>query len=221
MEDSPSKEASIARTPEEFALSRVREIDVSGILFYVTTTDCLERIFKHGIVSENRAKKTGMPYEMRWKDHSNPDYVYIGINKVDKRAKFGDLEKFAIQISHPKDAERIVVLILDDKLGENSEKSEWESERLVRDRISPQYIIGIAVGGSMEPAIYDYLPQRETITSLTSDKLLIDGLKDSVLQIMEDSFGNNTESFLPIYGFKGNLLWPAEMNYKGIAHFAS
>lgn len=211
MEDSPSKEASRSKTPEESALSRVCEIDAPGTLFYVTTVDHLTGILRHGIVSLNLAKKLGISYQMRWKGHSNPDLVYMGVNKADEREDWNNLEKFTIQISHPNDARGIAVLILDDKTRQNSEKSDWNAERLIRDRIPQQHIIGIAIGGSMEPAIYDYLPQRKTITSLTKDHRLIGDLRSKALQTMNREFGGSPEKYVPIYDLKGNILWPKKV----------
>lgn len=204
----------VEKSPEVLAKAKIKEINVPGTFAYVTTTDLLPRILKDGIISASFAKKAKRPYEMRWEKQSDPSRVYVAeLKGKPGPEEFDSLEKLAIAIGHPEDATSIVVIILKPELGKKIIGSNYDAE-IIRYRISPDYFEGIAVGGSWEPASYDYLPQRETITSLTKDRHLIRRLRDQVVEQMQQAFSGQPDRFLPVYDLNGKVLWPPRKTLK-------
>lgn len=198
----------VEKSPEESVKSKVREINAPGTLAYVTTIDQLPQILRDGIISASFAKRAKRPYEMRWKGPSDPNRVYVAeLKQKPGPEEFDNLEKLAIAIGHPEDASRTVVIILKPELRKKIIGSNYDAE-LIRYRISPDYFDGIAVGGSMEPAIYDYLPQRETITSLTKNRHMVKDLKNKVVRQMQNAFSGQPDKFFPVYDLNGKVLWP-------------
>ncbi len=191
---------------EKTALGKVQEIDHPGTLVHVMSLDRLDNIFQNGIQSEKFSNRIGKKVKRRWRE-SDPSKVYVGKIGEGRKDWFGNLEAIANTMSDPQDTNQVAVLILDPKVEKKGSISNTPGERVIRYRISPKYIVGIAVGGSME-AFMDYFPERKRIKSFTADKPLVNKLKDRTLAVMKGIFKGEPEKFLPIYDLKGKVLWP-------------
>lgn len=194
---------------EKIARGKVVDINAPGTLIYITQVENLSPILEEGVLSQAEArkkKKTG--YSMRWKGHSDPKFVYVGKIRAGGEQEFKNVQDFAIHILHPNEADQTAVLILDPSVEDNSETTEWESERLVLGRIPPDKVVGIAVGGTRRPFMMDYVPQRESIVDLHSDGKLVRQLLGFARQDVRRISRKNPDRAVPIYDMTGKLLWP-------------
>lgn len=197
---------------EESARAKIREIDAPGTLIHITTVDRLSTILSEGLVSQNFALKTGKSARMRWPhyDDADPNKVFVG-----KLLDSGDLYRSALHISHPQETDQIATVILKPELTERKLiiPTNAPITFLVKNRISPSFFEGIAIGGSDEAIskgnYHDYVPQvnKEDITDLGNPEI-INALRRRCLQVMKEVFGEDDQRYLPLYDMKGNVLWP-------------
>lgn len=214
-----------ARSPETL-LEEMTLQDVASpeAISHGISIDKLERALKEGLLSRGFAKKVGLSIE---EDYGPVEPYYVHMGGGNKPAYYGDYSP-ALLAKHwaRSNPEDICSIVLNPRIAIDTFMPPYESTREMGKflRANPRLFVGIVVSGQSDKNKQYEVPsypesKRERARAnkiaqkiLSEDQVLAEQNMKKVVEIQQ----RLENKPLPIYNFKGDLLWPVQLTHEEV-----